>query len=317
MIHRLRYTAFLILIAISIKAQSIEVYASTDTSEYIVGDYIYYTLELNYTNDIKVELPAIIDSLKILDFIREETPVKQENDSGVHEIYKYVFSKYDSAAVLIPGYTINYYVGNETNTSSIKVNPVDILIRTIEVDQSGDIQDVKAPVKISLDWLFIGLIALAVILILTAAYFIFRRYRNKQDDGIKERKVIKIPPYRIALEALDLLDQKKLWQQGKIKDYHSEITQIIRRYFEDRFKVPALEITSEELLTGLEAKEGTGEITSITREFLSNADMVKFAKFQPMPSINEEMMKQAYSIVNTTKIEQDVEVETVEVQNAD
>ena len=36
--------------------------------------------------------------------------------------------------------------------------------------------------------------------------------------------------------------------------------------------------------------------------------MVKFAKFQPMPSVNEEMMKQAKEIVYKTKQEETSEV---------
>jgi hypothetical protein len=43
--------------------------------------------------------------------------------------------------------------------------------------------------------------------------------------------------------------------------------------------------------------------------------MVKFAKFVPMPTVNEEMMKQAYNIVNKTKQDEEVKVVT-EVENA-
>ena len=44
-----------------------------------------------------------------------------------------------------------------------------------------------------------------------------------------------------------------------------------------------------------------GVIMETTYNFLSNADLVKFAKFKPMASINEEMMKQAIEIVERTK----------------
>jgi hypothetical protein len=43
--------------------------------------------------------------------------------------------------------------------------------------------------------------------------------------------------------------------------------------------------------------------------------LVKFAKFKPIPTINEDMMKQAYEIVNKTKVEEEVKVETLEVKN--
>ena len=317
MTGKIKYIIVAVLLAVTIKAQSIEVFADTDTTEYMVGDYIHYTLELKYTNDIRVEIPSIIDSISVLDFIREDTPIKQENGKEVYELHKYVFSKYDSASVLIPGYDIKYFVGNEKEASTIRVNPVTLLVRTIEVDPSGDIQDVKAPLKIELDWLLIALIAVGILIILVTAYLVIRYYRNKKNGIIPEKKVIKIPAFRIALESLSGLEEKKLWQQGKIKEYHSEITEIIRKYFEERFKIQALEMTSGELLTAMQNHEQTGEILGITGEFLSNADLVKFAKFEPMPTVNEEMMKQAYEIVNKTKVEEEVTIETVEVPNAE
>jgi hypothetical protein len=50
-------------------------------------------------------------------------------------------------------------------------------------------------------------------------------------------------------------------------------------------------------------------ILNITNEFLNNADLVKFAKFQPLPSVNETMMKQAKEIVNQTISKEPVQVE--------
>jgi hypothetical protein len=34
--------------------------------------------------------------------------------------------------------------------------------------------------------------------------------------------------------------------------------------------------------------------------FLTNADLVKFAKYKPLPAVNEEMMRQAIDIVENT-----------------
>ncbi len=317
MTGKIKYILAALFLAVTINAQSIEVFADTDTTEYMVGDYIHYTLELRYTNDIRVEVPSVIDSISVLDFIREDAPVKQENGKEVYELRKFVFSKYDSAEVTIPGYNISYYVGNEKEVSTIKVNPVTLLVRTIEVDPSGEIQDVKAPLKIELDWLLIALIAVGVIIVLVTIYLVVRHYRNKKNGIVPEKKIIKIPAFRVALESLSTLEDKKLWQQGKIKEYHSEITEIIRKYFEERFKIQALEMTSGELIEAMQNHEHTGEILGITGEFLGNADLVKFAKFEPMPTVNEEMMKQAYDIVNKTKVEEEVKVETVEVQNAE
>ena len=57
----------------------------------------------------------------------------------------------------------------------------------------------------------------------------------------------------------------------------------------------------------------SGKILDVTFDFLSNADLVKFAKFQPLESVNEEMMKQARNIVQSTILEESVIEEEEEV----
>jgi hypothetical protein len=305
----------ILLFSISGYAQSIEVFADTDTTEYIVGDFIEYTLEMKYSKDIRVELPSVIDSISVLEFIKEEQAIEQIIEGENYSLRTFIFSRYDSADVTISAFNINYYVGNETEASVIRVNPVNILVRTIEVDASSDIQDVKAPIKIQLDWLLIALIILAILILALGGYYGYKHYQSKKTGVVKEKKIIKIPAYKIALEALDDLDYKKLWQQGHVKEYHSEITGIIRRYFEERFNFLAMEMTSSEIMNNLSDSVEAKEIMDETKEFLSNADMVKFAKFKPIPSVNEEMLKQAYDIVNKTKVEEEIKVETVEVEN--
>ncbi len=131
--------------------------------------------------------------------------------------------------------------------------------------------------------------------------FIFTAGTGKRKKLTPKKKVVvKLPAHAIALNSLNSLQEKKLWQQGLIKEYHSEITEIIRKYFEERFNLPALELTTSEATQLLRQRKEAGPVLDITYDFLTNADMVKFAKFEPMASVNEEMMKQAYEIVNKT-----------------
>ena len=106
----------------------------------------------------------------------------------------------------------------------------------------------------------------------------------------------------------------QLRQKGMIKDYHSRITEIIRRYFQDQFYLPALELTTSEVMQYLKQVRRAEIIIDTTFNFLSNADLVKFAKFKPMASVNEEMMKQAVEIVEKTKPVPEKEI-TAEVSN--
>jgi hypothetical protein len=301
-----------IFIAASAKAQNISISASTDTSEYKVGDYIKYSLELKYDKNIKVFIPSVKDSVKNLEFIQALEPKKNEVNDNIIEKHTFIFSKYDSSQVVIPSYRIYYTVGGDTSKKYLAVNPVTIVVKTLQVNQKEDIRDVKEPVKLPLDWLLITLILLGVLILAAAGYFAFRYFKKKKMGKEFIAPEIIIPPHEIALKELNELKNKKLWQNGFVKEYHSELTEIVRKYFEGRFIFNALEQTSAEILESLSNLEEGKSIIKIADGFFSNADLVKFAKFQPMPNVNDEMMNQAYQIVNDT-IPKPKKIDTPEV----
>ena len=115
------------------------------------------------------------------------------------------------------------------------------------------------------------------------------------------RPGVKYKPHELALMELEKLRVKKLWQAGKMKDYHTELTDILRKYIEDRFHLMAMESTSSEILDDLEKKTG---ISKECREMLSRililADLVKFAKYIPLPEDHEQSMEYSVDFINKT-----------------
>ncbi len=294
------FFATLLIFYTSSFAQNISVSAYTDTTDYQVGDYIHYTLELRYDKDIKIFLPPIKDSIKVLEFIESLPSQKKELDGKILEIHRFIFSKYDSTEVTIPSIPVYYSSNVDTVKKVLLTNPVTVSVHTLEVNPQEDIRDVKEPLKLPLNWWLIILLIIAIILFTIGIYYLYKYYKKKKIQRISKEPEIVIPPHEIALAELKILEDKKLWQQGMIKEYHSQVTGIIRKYFEYRFRFSALELTSPEILGCLSYLDDGKKILNISEQFFSNADLVKFAKFEPMPSINEEMMKQAYQIVNDT-----------------
>ena len=304
------YILFLFLVASQFAAQDFRARAEVDSSVYLVGDYIKVKYRIEYKEGVKFNLPSIKDSIPDLTFINE-LPVRQydNNDLRIDE-HTFVFSKYDSAGVIIPSIKFSY-TGLDGNTKTTYSNEAAFDVKTIEVDTQADIQDVKSPLRIPMDWWAILIYVLIAIVIIAIGYFIYQKYIKKKTDGLLVKQVIKIPPHEIALKALRSLEEQKLWQQGSIKLYHSELTDIIRRYFEGRFNFLAMEMPSTDVLKNILEIEGKDNFYNSAESFFRNADLVKFAKFQPMPSINEQMMKQAYEIVDTTKQEEQPQKEEV------
>lgn len=310
---KLAFSAFIIFY-ISISAQNISISAYTDTTDYQVGDYINYTLELRYDKDIQIVLPSIKDSIKVLEFINTLPSQKKELDGKILEMHSFIFSKYDSSEVTIPSLPVFYSSSTDTSRKILLTNPVTVTVHTLEVNPQEDIRDVKEPIKLPLNWWLIVILIIAAILLAIGIYYLYKYYKKKKAGKTIVVPEIVIPPHEVALAELRVLEDKKLWQNGMIKEYHSEVTGIIRKYFEGRFGFGALELTSPEILSCLSYLDNGKKILNISEHFFSNADLVKFAKFEPMPSINEEMMKQAYQIVNDT-IPQPEPTEVKEEQN--
>jgi len=311
---RLTVLFYILFIMQNLFAQTISVSASTDTTDYLVGDYIHYTIEVTTKKNIEVFPPSVADSLKNIELISFNKPEVNEKENLKTILFRYVFSGYDSLHATIPGIPVEYRTAGDTAVKKIITAPVSFTIHLVPVNLKQDIKDVKKPLTIPFDWKWLLMWILIGLVVLAAAYYLYRRYKLKKLQVVPEKRIIKIPPHVRAFSALDELEREQLWQKGKIKEYHSRITEIIRTYFEERFNLPAMEMTTTEVLKHLQAVDKAGNIIELTRDFLNNADLVKFAKFIPMDSVNAEMMEQAKEIVKRT-IPKETEVKAEEEVN--
>jgi hypothetical protein len=291
----------LILFSLNIFPQDIRVEASVDTSDYLIGDRINYSLKIIADKNVYPIRPFFRDSLKHVDILQEFDPAVSESETEKIFEYKFILTRFDSADVTFPGIKVDYRIEGDTTLQSILSNMVSFSVHRIVVAKEEDIKDIKPPVRIPLDWWMITMwILIGLILIAVMVYLYKKYFKKKPVEKIVQPKKITIPAHVAALSKLDKLESEQLWQKGYIKDYHSNITGIIREYFEKRFGLPALEMTTSESLHNLAKKPEAMNVLDITEKFLSNADLVKFAKYQPLAAVNEEMMTQAREIVNTT-----------------
>jgi hypothetical protein len=189
-------------------------------------------------------------------------------------------------------------------------------VSTLPVDtesqQFYDIKDIAKPQFVLWDYLWYILYPLLGLCLLGGiAYLIYRLKTKKSLIPFKKAEII-LPPHLIAIKELDEIKAKKLWQQGRTKEYHSEVTDTLRIYMERRFSISAMEQTSSEILDELKGVSQADFVYDNLKQILFLADFVKFAKYQPLPDENELSLVNAYLFVNGTKIEEIVEKEKEE-----
>jgi hypothetical protein len=308
-----RFILLTLLFTVTAFSQEFNVRAYTDTSEYLIGDHVIVHFEIEYVKGISFAEPAFRDSISNIDFIGAGKVEQREESGKVFLRYEVVLSRFDSSDIKIPPITWYYWFGEQEDRAAFLLernygqdttimkavsNEVNFRISAVKVNIEEDIKDIKAPVTIPLDWKLILLFVLIVLLLIAAGVYVYLKTKKRREA--RGAPVIILPPHVIALSSLDELEKKNLWQKGMIKDFHSEITGIIRKYFEERFGLPALELTTGETLELLNNTAEAKSVLSDAEEFLNNADLVKFAKFIPVNDVNEMMMKKAYIIVEQT-----------------
>jgi len=293
--------SFFFLYIVALHAQKITARATVDSSYYKVGDFVHLTINVTHDKNINISAPVIGDSTSDFEVINSKPAVVKKEGNKFLTTYEYTLSKYDSGEVYLPHIPVYYTESGDTDIQIAYTNPIKFTVSTIKVNLNKPIKDIKKPITIPLNWKLIVLIILILLLIAAVIFYFYNKHRKNKKPAEVSKKVIMKPPHVIALYELRALEEKQLWQKGKIKEYHSDITEIIRKYFHDQFFLPAMELTTTEVMDYLKKVEDAAPILDLTYKFLTDADLVKFAKFMPMDSVNEDMMKEAVEIVEKTK----------------
>lgn len=149
-------------------------------------------------------------------------------------------------------------------------------------------------------WMLWVLIAVAVAFVGYYGYQFYMKHRPAAQAVVVKEKPL--PAHVVALKALEDLNEKKLWQAGQFKLFHTELTDILRRYIENRYHAPAMESTTEEILEELLELTMTQKSSfNNLKDVLQMADLVKFAKYEPLPDENQMVYMNARLFVEQTK----------------
>ncbi len=169
----------------------------------------------------------------------------------------------------------------------------------------GEIKDLKPIIEEPLKFqdFLPYLIAILVLVALISAIFYFLNKRKQPEPPPKPE--VWIPAHNTALADLTTLKNKQLWQNGAVKEYQTELTDIIRKYLENRFEINAMEMTSDDIVYHLKKKTSVAATQQgKLKDILQIADLVKFAKANPPVNINEQFWNDAENFVQATKTDE-------------
>ena len=277
--------------------------AEIDTTNIRIGEQFQLKISVDETQNVII--PKIqLKGLEVIDSTRIDT-IKNSL------IRRYILTGFDSGAFYIPQQQI--FVKNQAFlTDSLLINIATIAIDTSKVKKFPIKSIKKEPYTFDDFRIYIYLILAILAIIGFWIYWFVIRKRKETEDAPTYRT---LPPFEEAILRLNELDEKLLWQNNKIKEYYSELTEIVRGYIERELKVPALENTTDEVLAMIkdfknaDSIETSKETIKKLKDLLQEADLVKFAKSKPLAIEIEDDRRDAEFIIGHLKPKQIIEKE--------
>lgn len=306
MLRTLTLAVSILFLSLGASAQRIKASARLDSANILIGDQVHLFLEIDHPKDVQVSFPNVPDTIVELIEVLERSGIdtfELDNEEFLKQIQSYTITGFDSGMYRIPPYWFKIEIDGIVD--SVPSNGVSLHVHSLQIDTSRGPADIKMPYGAPLTLkevtpYILGAILIAAIIFLLL-YSIKRKKNNQPLFSLPAKP--KEPAHIIALRELNRIRKEQIWQAGKTKQYYSELTEALRVYIEDRYDIPAMEQTSEETIASFRQSKGliTDKLFQRLSRVLQLADLVKFAKYTPLPEDDNLSLNEAFAFVNETK----------------
>lgn len=287
-------------------SQAITVSATLDSSIMKIGEQRKIALEVKQPHSAVVYFPTIngndtlAQGIEILKITPQDT---LKSNDGLTIKQEYFITSFDTGHYELPPFVF------KSKTQSYSTEQLYLDVITYDEDlTNAQLTGMAENYDPPFNWvrfllylsIVLGIIGLGVLI-----YYIYKVVQEMKNNQIEEEIIVDNRlPHEIALEELEKIKSDKLWQKGEVKVYYTELADTLRDYFTKRFNIPAMEMTSSEIIRALKYEHDAVDAIERVREIFDISDMVKFAKMEPSQDDNEMSIVNAFFIVNKTKKEE-------------
>jgi hypothetical protein len=284
------------------RAQEVTVNAKVDSNRYMIGDWITLHLTIDAPAKYTLHLPTTDDDFENGEFVSAgEAEIELRGDKRQYR-QKVVATVFDTGSITLR-VRVQYGVPGDTSTYTVFSPGIALDVSTVALDTAQTFKDIKDVLHISLtiwDYLLYAAVLLLLLLLVWLGYRWYLRRKNLPEETGPEPEPT-LPPHVIALQSLIALRERKLWQAGQHKEYQSQVTDILRLYIERRYRLPAMEQPTSEIMPGLAIIGLPTRTVERVDQVLRTADLTKFAKYTPSSMQHEDAMTVSLQFVETTK----------------
>jgi len=281
-----------------------------DKEEMTIADRLNLAISVTAAEDFEIELPGFGEKLEqfgIVDYYTTQPKLVDDNKKMITR--SYVLEPFLSGDYTIPSMKVRFWERGkeETEQHEVETSEIIIKVKSLLPETIGEkkLHDIKPPVRYPVSyaiWIWSGSIA-CIVAAVSIAVFIFVRKRKQAMTG---KVISKIPAHELAFDRLEKLVSENLIEKGEIKRFYEGISDILRRYIENRFSINAPDQTTEEFLAGLKTREDFPDnYQLLLKAFLTHCDLVKFAEHQPETTDIENTFESCKEFIMGTKEEKE------------
>ncbi len=287
------------IVSHSVVAQDVSVKSWLDTTSILVGQQTSVWLNVDCNKNTSVLWPEVNDTLRAEIEVLRKSPVDTFNIDNDKVSYRQelIITSFDSGYYAVPPF--RFVIDPDGIDKELETMAHLLEVHSVKVDTTKTFRDITPihdmPVTFVevLPWALLGIVAVALIVFL----ILFLKRRESGEGSIALIRKPTVPPHRIALDSLDDLKEKRLWQKGDLKNYYKGITDILRVYLEGQFNVSAVEMTTTDILEQASENSVLSGLCSQVNSLFTDSDLVKFAKFKPRVEENEQIWEDARQFI--------------------
>ena len=301
---RLFYTiplCFLLIILTAETANSQKAEARLDPEEILPGKPAELIIETEAPAASSVIMPQTLNlgsKIELLEPGQTDTIYRDDAIIQLRQVHR--ITAWEEGYFAIPPLEFRYV--DQGDTLIVESGALLLSVGEVEVDMQNTYRDIKPLFSFPLTWREIVPWLLAVVALVAVSYYLYKRFKNRArpDTPPATPEKTEVPPHIAAISGLESLRRKKLWEKGLVKQYHSELTNIIRKYLEQRFGLNAVEMTTSEIMHAFTLQNRKPVEGSTLRDIMETADLVKFAKYQPAGEKNDRVLEAALEFIKST-----------------
>jgi hypothetical protein len=275
--------------------------AKVDALQLIVGDQLRMFVEVKHNNtQSKITWTALPDSFNHLEVVERGKIDTFVQGANVTYKQRIVITGFDSGSFVIP--PLSFQVTPQSGDPyAVATDSFRILVQTVPVDTTKPFKGIKNIFLVKGSWLDYLMYIIAGIILIILAVVTTRYFMKNKKVAPPRPSAPKESLHDKTIRLLRELEEQKLWQSGKIKEYYTQLTDIVRIYIEERFNTAAMELTTDELLHKARMRADMQPYFPQLTQVLQMADLAKFAKAEPLPEEHTAAMASAIAFVTSSK----------------